>query len=135
MDLNVRTLELDDFAILQEWWKAWRWPPITKEMLPLNGLGGLMVYNEDMPIAAGFLYLTNSKIAWIEYIISNPKYKKKDRRDSLKLLLNSLEQVAKQQGFTIVFSIGRNKGLMDLHEELGYTIDKTPSHEIIKKIN
>lgn len=94
-----------------------------------------MVYKEETPIMAGFLYLSNSKVAWMDWIVSNPGYKEKDRKEALELLISSLEEVAKQQGYSIVLSITRNKSLIQSHEKLGYTIDPTPSHEISKKIN
>ena len=34
----------------------------------------------------------------------------------------------------IILSIGRNKGLLNIHKELGYTVDEKPSYEISKKI-
>lgn len=134
MELQVRALVESDLQYLHSWWESWNWPPVTKDLLPLNGLGGLMVYKEDVLIAAGYLYLTNSKVAWLEWVVSNPMYRENDRKDSLKLLINSLEHIALQQGASIILSIGRNKGLLEIHKSLGYTVDDTPSYEITKKI-
>ena len=33
-----------------------------------------------------------------------------------------------------MFSIGRNKHLIETHKKLGWAVDKNPSYEIIKKI-
>lgn len=134
MELKVRELRESDWDTMCSWWKWWRWPEVSKDMLPMNGCGGLMVYKDDTPIAAGFLYLSNSKVVWLDWIVSNPEYRDSDRKDSLKLLIDSLEQVAKQQGYSIVISIARNKSLINIHEELNYVVDKNPSYEISKKI-
>jgi hypothetical protein len=134
MELNIRTLQESDWSVLKSWWKWWRWPEITKETLPMNGTGGLMIYKDEIPIVAGFLYLTNSKIAWIDWIISNPEYKEKDRKQSIELLISSLEEVAKQQDYEIIFSVTRSKHLIDTHKKLGYTVDSNSSYEISKKI-
>lgn len=134
MELKVRALQESDWDTLQSWWKWWRWPEVSKEVLPMNGIGGLMVYKEDIPIATGFLYLSNSKVAWLDWIISNPKYKEEDRKQSIELLINSLEDVAKQQGYSVIISITRNKPLIETHKKLGYTVDNNPSYEISKKI-
>ena len=134
MELKVRALQESDWDTLQSWWKWWRWPEVTKETLPMNGVGGLMVYKNDIPVVVGFLYLTNSKIAWIDWIISNPEYKEKDRKQSIELLIDSLEEVAKQQNYEIIFSVTRNKHLIDTHKKLGYTVDSKSSYEISKKI-
>jgi len=134
MELKVRALNESDWETLQLWWKLWQWPVITKEMLPLNGIGGLMVYKDEKLIAAGFLYLSNSKVAWLDWIISNPSYKDRDKKQALQLLISSLEEVAKQQDYNIIISIARHKGLIKTHRELGYTVDDNPSYEISKKI-
>lgn len=134
MELKVRALEETDWETLISWWDAWKWPKMSKEMLPMNGCGGLMVYKGNKLIAAGFLYLSNSKVAWLDWIISNPLYKEKDRKIALALLILSLEDVAKQQDYNIIISIARHKGLINTHKELGYAVDETPSYEISKKI-
>ena len=134
MELKVRELKESDWDTMCSWWKWWRWPEISKDMLPMNGCGGLMVYKNETPIAAGFLYLSNSKVVWLDWIVSNPEYREDDRKQSLILLIDSLEQVAKAQGYNIVISIARNKSLINIHEELNYNVDKSPSYEISKKI-
>lgn len=134
MELTVRALQESDWDTLQEWWAKWNWPIVAKDMLPLNGCGGLMICKDNQLIAAGFLYLSNSKVAWLDWIISNPEYKESDRKAALILLIDSLEEVAKQQNYSIIISIARNKSLINIHRGLGYTIDENPSYEISKKI-
>lgn len=134
MELNIRSIQESDWEMLQLWWKAWGWPEMSKDLLPLNGLGGLIVEKQNKPIAAGFLYLTNSKVAWTEWIVSDPDYREDDRVDSLTMLVQGLEEVAVSTGYKIVLSVGRNKGLLNIHKELGYTVDEKPSYEISKKI-
>ena len=134
MELKVRALQESDWDTLQEWWTKWNWPEMNKDLLPLNGTGGLIVCKGDIPIAAGFLYLTNSKVTILDWIISNPKYKELDRKEALVLLVDSFEEIAKVNGYNIIFSFTRNKNLIDIHKDLGYTVDQNPSYEIIKKI-
>lgn len=134
MELSIRSIQESDWEMLQNWWKAWGWPEMSKDLLPLNGLGGLIVEKESKPIAAGFLYLTNSKVAWTEWIVSDPDYREDDRKDCLTMLVRGLEEVAVSTGYKIVLSVGRNKGLLNIHKELGYTVDEKPSYEISKKI-
>ena len=93
MELQVRALQESDWEDLQSWWKWWRWPEVSKETLPLNGLGGLMVYKGDTPVAAGFLYLSNSKVAWLDWIVSNPEYKEKDKKQAIELLIQNPRKI------------------------------------------
>jgi hypothetical protein len=133
MKLNFRRITHEDYDILIDWWKSWPdWVPLARNLLPENGTGGIMIERDGIPIVAGFLYSTNSKIAWMEWIVSNPK--EKNKSDAILLLISSLEKWAKDGGFEVVLSIGRSKSLIDKHKKLGYTVDKDPSYEITKKI-
>ena len=90
--------------------------------------------NNNTPIVAGFLYKTNSKGVLLEWIISNPKYKEEDRQVAIELLINGAENVSKELGYKYMFSIGRNKHLIETHKKLKWRVDKKPSHELIKPI-
>lgn len=136
MELNIRRLKESDWETLVEWWDAWpEWVNPPKDFLPDNGTGGLMVEKNDLPIVAGFIYFTNSKGALLEWIISNPKYKDKDRKEAIELLVIGAEEVCKAQGCKYMFTIGRNKNLIETHRKLNWIVDKDPSYEITKKIN
>ena len=136
MKLNIRMLTDNDWGTLVSWWEAWpEWPIPAKEFFPEEGRGGLIVEKEGKPIVAGFLYLTNSKGVLLEWIISDPQYKDNDRKEAIELLITGAENVSKELGYKYMFSIGRNKQLMETHKKLGWQVDKKPSHEIIKIIN
>jgi hypothetical protein len=135
MEFNIRMLKDSDWNTLVEWWDAWpEWTTPSKDFLPDNGKGGFIVEKNNLPIVAGFLYTTNSKAALLEWIISNPKYRDNDRNEAIELLIKGVENVCKKQGIKYVFSIGRNKNLIETHKKLGYQIDDKPSHEIVKII-
>ncbi len=134
MILNARKLTEKDYDCLVSWWKWWRWTPIPRNFLPDNGTGGIMIEKNKIPIVAGFIYYTNSDAVVVEWIVSNPEYKHKDRKQAVELLLKTIEEVCKKQGKNYMFSIGRSKHLIDTHEKLGWTVDKTPSYELIKMI-
>ena len=135
MELNIRRLEESDWDTLVSWWDKWpEWTAPPKDFLPDNGKGGFMVENNDTPIVAGFLYKTNSKGVLLEWIISNPNYKEEDRQVAIELLINGAENVSKELGYKYMFSIGRNKHLIETHKKLKWMVDKNPSHELIKNI-
>ena len=39
-----------------------------------------MIEKNNIPIVAGFLYFTNSSAVLLEWIVSNPDYKEKDKK-------------------------------------------------------
>lgn len=134
--MHIRKLNETDYEdILLKWWKDWKWTAPQKDMLPENGSGGFIVYDEDVPVCAGFLYNTNSGIAWCEFVISNFEYREKDkRREALLLLLNTLEQVASSLGKKYLYSVLKNHSLIDTYEAAGYVKGDRGYQEMIKLI-
>mgnify|MGYP003632375091 CR=1 FL=1 len=138
MELSIRKLEESDWDTLVSLWSMWpEWKKTipTKDLLPENGTGGYIVEKGDEAVMAGFLYTTNSKVAWVEWIVSNKDYRGNDRKEALELLISGIEHVAKESGYSIILSIARSKGLIHTFKELNYTVDDSPSFEVAKKIN
>tara|TARA_R110002012_G_scaffold93710_6_gene227373 strand:+ start:291 stop:707 length:417 start_codon:yes stop_codon:yes gene_type:complete len=133
--LMFRPLNKEDYEIICKWWKWWRWPIIPRVALPENGECGFMVEKNNKPIVSAFLYLTNSNVALLEWIVSNPDYREDDRKEAIELLIIEAEKACKEMGVASIFSLGRNKHLMETHKKLGWQIDKKPSYEIIKILN
>ena len=69
----------------------------------------------------------------MEWIVSDPSIKT-DKSEAILLLISSLENWAIEGGLELILSVGKSKSLIDKHKKLGYTVDHTPSYEIIKKI-
>jgi len=136
MKFNIRKLTENDWDTLVSWWDAWpSWVNPPKDFLPDNGTGGLIIEKNNIPIVAGFLYFTNSAAVLLEWIISNPKYKEKDRKEAIETLIESAEIFCKNNNKKYIFSIGRNKSLINIHKKLNWHIDEKPSYEITKNIN
>jgi len=136
MKLNVLPLKENDYEnILCNWWKDWRWTPPSKEFLPEDGMGGFIVYDGDIPICAGFMYLTNSKAVWCDWIISNLKYKdRQKRKDALELLVQTISNKAEGLGKKYIYALIKNKPLINVYKKIGFEEGSTYTHEMIKKI-
>lgn len=126
MKLKVNLIEDGDYEKFCEWWKWNRFPAPPKDCLPNGGFGGLKITGEDgIDICAGFLFETNSGIAWLEFVVSNYEVKNKEiRKEALTDLIRYLTVFAEQKGFKAVFtslnSI-KSKGLIEKHLEIGYS--------------
>ena len=132
MELNIRRLNKSDYKTLVKWWDWWPgWQAPPKSFLPDTGL---IVEKNGTGIVAGYIYMTNSKAALFDWVISNPEYRESDRKDAITLLIQATENVLKGQGIKHVFSFVRHKNLLNVHKELEWEIDEIPSHEIIKNL-
>lgn len=129
---SVRNLTEEDYDILVEWWRKWKWTPVSRDFLPQNGTGGIIVYKNDTPIVAGFLYLTNSSVAWCEFIVSNFEYKNKDRKEAIKILIHELTLIAENCGAKYVYTVVKNENLRIVYEEMGYSKGSSNVQEMVK---
>ena len=134
MELEIRPLNETDYQeILVDWWTQWNWVAPVKDFLPDDGKGGVIVYDGEIPICAGFIYVTNSKVAWVDWIISNKEYKVKDkRREAIKLLIASLTNISKNTGSKYAYALIKNQSLIKTYEDLGYTKGGSYTSEMIK---
>lgn len=134
MELQIRPLNENDYNdILVKWWRDWRWSPPPRDFLPQDGTGGFIVYDGDSPVCAGFLYSTNSKAAWVDFIISSRTHKE-NRQDSISLLIRTLTEVAKNIGYKYTYALLRHKNLIKTYEDIGYIKGDSNTYEMIKKL-
>jgi len=136
MELYIRELNETDYdEILVGWWEQWGWMPPQRDFLPNNGTGGVIVYDNETPICAGFMYITNSKAAWVDWIISNKEYTKKpQRKDAIKLLVSALTNICKETGNKYIYALIKNESLINTYQEIGYVKGSTYTTEMIKKL-
>lgn len=134
MELTLRKLNEKDYEdILLKWWSDWNWKAPEKDFLPDNGVGGIIVFDEEIPVCAGFMYLTNSSVAWIDWIISNKQYRKKpQRKEAIQLLIAALTNIAKDSGSKYGYALIKNNSLIDVYEDFGYIKGDSYTSEMIK---
>lgn len=136
MKFNIIKISSTDYDnILSGWWKDWRWTPPVKNFLPENGTGGLIVYDGDTPVVAGFIYNTNSDVAWADWIISNIKYKDREKRKmAIEALLTALENISKKMNKKFIYALVKNQPLINTYKKLGYIQGEAYNTELIKSI-
>tara|TARA_R110002020_G_scaffold83781_2_gene208096 strand:- start:22876 stop:23286 length:411 start_codon:yes stop_codon:yes gene_type:complete len=136
MKLNILPLREEDYEeILCGWWKQWRWTPPSRDFLPDNGTGGFIVYDGETPICAGFMYITNSQATWCDWIISNLKYKdRQKRKEALELLVKTISDKAEELGKKYVYALIKNQPLINVYKKVGFVEGNSYTHEMIKTI-
>jgi len=133
MRYNIQPLKDNDYEdVLVGWWKDWRWTPPAKDFLSDKGY---MVYCDDEPVCAGFMYVTNSKAVWCDWIISNLKYKdRQKRKEALELLVQTISDDAERMGKKYIYALIKNKPLINVYKKVGFVEGSTYTHEMIKTI-
>ena len=134
MELTIRELTETDYdEILVGWWNQWGWTPPQRDFLLNDGKGGIIIYDGETPVCAGFMYVTNSKVSWVDWIISNKEYTKKpQRKDAIKLLVSALTEICKKSGSKYSYALIKNESLIGTYEDLGYIKGDSYTGEMIK---
>ena len=136
MKFTTKLIQHEDYDdILVGWWKDWGWQAPTRDFLPQDGMGGIMVWDGDTPVCAGFLYNTNSKVAWVDWIISNKNYRKKPHRNNaINYLLDSLIGVAQSMDKKYIFANNNNPLLVNHFVGKGFSVGAKNQTELLLKI-
>jgi hypothetical protein len=118
---------LEIYSVAVEWWTFWKFPVPPLESLPSNML---CAYTEAGPVAIGFIYQTDSSIAWLEWIVASPKAAKEDRALAQEMILSSVKVLASALGFKLVFTSSRSQTLNKRLEKKFTKTDECMTHFI-----
>ena len=132
--LAYRHIKEEDFENIEKWLKFWKPNDIfIRDMYPSTGL---VIYDSytNTDLYAGFLWLSNSKLAQIGFIVRNP-YTKIKNKQTLELLINGLFLYAKELGYDYVISEAESEHLKNVFESLGMINTSSGVSEYIIKIN
>tara|TARA_B100000424_G_C22923854_1_gene491504 strand:+ start:844 stop:1245 length:402 start_codon:yes stop_codon:yes gene_type:complete len=120
-ELKIRKIKTEDYKYINKWWVEQGFKPVSLDVLPMQGLGGLMI-EKQKPIAVAYLYLTNSKMGYIDNLISDPKYISKDRFNIILQLISACKQMAVETGCLDVWAFTNSKGIIKRCKKLEYNI-------------
>ena len=88
-----------------------------------GGNGGGSAEKNGVPVACYFLFIMEPHVVgWTTYLVSNPDYKEKDRREIIKTLVTNVEKEAEKIGIMQLFTICGNKQMTSIHESLDWML-------------
>jgi hypothetical protein len=122
--VNLRAFNPLDLDEMNRWYDLRGEPGVKIEMLPRLGFLA-------PGIAAGFLYQTDSALALVEGLVSNPEALLCKRAKALHLILGALTDAAKDFGFKLVIGSSKKTGPVALTLRQGFR--KIGSFEMVVK--
>jgi hypothetical protein len=125
--MSVRRLTPEDGPLLASWYAARGLPDIPPILWPKYG------YLVDEQVA-GFLMCTDSKLAYIEWLISSPDHDRISRRGALKTLIGTLTEQAAQLGYIMLGVLTENPSLTSLLTEDGFLTDSTKITSLYRRL-
>lgn len=121
-DIIVRQIQDEDYLDISEWLKDRKWPiPPGKGVLPVTGYIAVDGKNK---LAAGYLYVTNSSVGILDWLVTNPKAGFKGSV-ALKRIDEHVKKITKDNVTTILHFCANDKLAKYMCKKLNYkTADK-----------
>lgn len=128
--LSFREYQPDvDYPTAKSWWLEYNASHLEKEMLP--DLGIVVTY-DGKALAMGWVYFSNSRVAQIGWIVSDPKLGPKMRVKAVYLLIAACESLAKDHGYKMVQIFTDRPGLNKMLSRSGFS--SVRPHEFFVKV-
>ena len=93
--------------------------PADLKSMPKSG--GYVALYDDEPIAYGFIALTNSFVALLNHMVTNPKVTGYKSGLAIKTLLAVMDKYAKDAGCTVIMASYTAKSIGNVLERFGYS--------------
>jgi|TARA_B110000211_G_scaffold39038_2_gene39950 hypothetical protein len=121
--ITIRPIIVEDYKKLTKWWEHYDGIQVpSSDLLPNGGLGGFAAEKDGRLIAAAYIYLTNSAMGYVDFLISDPDYKGRDRFEIITQLIERCSEYGVEQGCRIVWAMTTYKGVVSRCEKLGHTV-------------
>lgn len=108
--MTVRMFNIaQDYQDVKTWWLHYEeWSPI-----PISSLSsrGYIAEKEGIKLAAGWLYMTDSDIFIMEWLIGNPEVAHEERGKALDMVIDRILSEAKEYGARMVHTQSINERL------------------------
>lgn len=137
MALLYRTLRDEDYHnFLVDWWVGWGWTPPPRDFLPSGDFQGMVSFDGEEPVCAAYVYVTNSAVAWIDWVISSPTYRKKPhRKEAIDGVIEACENALMSAGgVKYVYALIKHNSLIEVYKNRGYNQGDSYQTEMIKSI-
>ena len=122
----------EDYDTLFRWWTMHGWTPPEPKFLPKNGL---VVHFEGEALCAGFIYKTDSKICWMEWIVADPVSDNHVRSEGLDILLRELNSLAGNEGYQAVFTSSDTPAVVERYKKAGFAVTDTGVSQMLRRIS
>lgn len=129
--MEIRAITPQDYPKLVSWWRLHNWEPVPPEYLPQIGL---IVETPQVGVCAGFLYNTDSAIAWLEWVVANPLCDRLVRDQGLDLLIKSLLEKAKDLKKSIILTTVTHQKLAARYVKLGATVTDDKASNLLWRV-
>lgn len=115
--MKIRNYTKEDFNTVISWWKSIGQHGPTEKQLPEESSFVLEI--NDKPVLMVSAYLTNTDVAYLENLISDPEFKQ-DRKQYTQLIMDHLFNFVKSKGYKYAVSFTTHEKLVKRNLNIGF---------------
>lgn len=119
MSIHIRPFKNEEFETIQKWYLDAHVLPPLPGMLIEDGT--FILELNQVPALSQTVLLPQSKVvAYLEYMIKNPIFKKQNLEEIMPLFRDYLENYAKERGYQYFLTYGNHEKLNEKYKRLGF---------------
>ncbi|MCB0423056.1 MAG: hypothetical protein KDD13_00315 [Mangrovimonas sp.] len=134
-ELSHRPYEDQDYEMARDWWqwhnkdKYGNEAILEKDLLPNTGT---VVMQNKTPVCMGWTYMSNSKLAYISWVVSKPKLGPRARVVATNQVIQNCEKIAEKMGARYINILSDKPGLSKIVDFAGFMPVK--KHDLFVKV-
>lgn len=102
---------------LSSFWSQYDWIAPSIDLLPRKGFVAL---NEGKIVAAAFVYMSCSGMAYMDWVIGDKNAEPLTRGKAVYKVVGACQDYAKEQGKQVLFTVTANQPLLKTYEKMGF---------------
>ncbi|MAO22528.1 MAG: hypothetical protein Unbinned1322contig1001_4 [Prokaryotic dsDNA virus sp.] len=130
--INVREGDSNLLTVFDLWWDGHGQERVPVGFLPKCGV---MAEQNGRPVAVTWLYMDNSiGAAWVAWLTTRPGLKGKESVRALNYLLESVEEVADEFDYKLLFTMAQGRGLQSWFKRRGFIENHSGMSQLFKSL-
>ncbi len=117
--MNAREMVESDKEFIAKWCKGHGWPMFPDYILSTRGFIGEY---DGKPVFACWLYVCDSPLGFLDWIICDPESNDEEREGSFKAMIDMAWEVGKENGLQRVLTIANHPSLMERLKKNNYFV-------------
>ena len=106
-----------DYNDVSSWWKAQDWPILPESILSDCGF---IIKDNNLKIAATWVFKTNSPIYIMEWTVGNPEVSWEKRQEGIQLLTEAASSWSKEHGASYLLTMTKSKRFIEKLKDSGF---------------
>lgn len=115
--MEITTFTEAHYSELKEFWGQYGWVAPSIDVLPRKGY---VAISDGKVIAGAFVYLSESGMALLDWVIGDKNASPLSRGKAVYMLVASCKQYAKEQGKKVLYTVTANQQLIATYEKNGF---------------